>query len=201
MIFIFLGWNIHTTGEIPSETENTAFFGHSSILRKALQTNKGNNIDFTHTKDTGVAVKIENNLSPQNKNIESYLDQEELYEETIENNQFEQFFLEEKQVVDNQLVESVRDTSQDGLIHILNETTESSGNIFSQTVQTKLKETVDHQPKTIILKKQIQKSLLRDFIDTEQNIVFIQTLPEKENMEVMDVERFVPYLSNIYVNM
>ncbi|XP_044758080.1 uncharacterized protein LOC123316151 [Coccinella septempunctata] len=202
------GWNIQTATEespnYPIKNEPEGFYDQSSILptevEKTVIVEGPHSIELTSVdaeskeihEDVGMSDEGNHLMAIQHLEIGHCLDQEELYEETIEENHFEQLFLEEKHMIGSgHLMGCTKDSSQNEIYHILNNISTNPENVYGDSGNSILKETADQHAKTNILKKSIQKSLLKDFINSEQKIVYVQTLPEKENMKVMDIESFI----------
>lgn len=199
-------WNIPTTNttSFHMKHEPTTLFDQCSILQneegktitiEAQNTMQYASVDSESTEISG-DVEMDHTesriMSVQHLDIQHCL-KYEAPEEAIEQKHFQQLYSEENHITDsNHLVvdnSMVKNSQQEDLYHILDNSISNSKSIYDQSMQTILKESIDH-PKTNILKKSIQKSLLKDFANSDHKIVYVQTLPEKENLTLVDIESF-----------
>ncbi|KAK9881167.1 hypothetical protein WA026_014515 [Henosepilachna vigintioctopunctata] len=142
--------------------------------------------------NTEPEVQFEMDNSIENEQDQVLQDEEQVH--VVEH--FEQLFVQENHVVEdsqNMNIEDIMDNNDsdnetyhivDG-IHVTGDV--ESENPFDKSEESILKEAIEHHPKTNILKKSVVKCISKDQISSDQKIIYIQTLPEKENMEIFEI--------------
>ncbi|KAL3277728.1 hypothetical protein HHI36_013069 [Cryptolaemus montrouzieri] len=154
------------------------------------------NLKMENNPDALVQIELNTaNIVPENQYeitncIEEHDREDQIIdEENMEAPTFEQFFVEESNISEN---DNINENDSDNEMYQIVDGVHITGDVENDREQpfpTILKETVDHQTKTNILKRAAQRSVLKDQVVLDEKVIYVHALLEKENMEIMDVSR------------